>query len=607
MRRLLVSCVLGLTLVSFGCARSNPAVRYGEASTGNGKGPLSDADFGRALDAMLSAEPQSQARARSVEAVMQKQFAYAGYRFRTRNPASGAGKLAGAFSLLRTGEMRESLLGPFGYDTLRSASREYSKRGDEGRAEATFGVLSKTGPAEQQNDAKEHLAAIKQWNGSFQTAGLAGAGTAANSAVVRYLSDVSETSLRQAIALTEQWLARAVSLRDNFRSTMVAPPRADAIEAQRALAIAPSILAGLHIRNYDAGSALAVLERSEARTPTRALSSALASVNKNANAENWLSVARALRGASAGTSGGGNAGGEGDNESDGSEDMDIVKSASFSAALEAYRLDRENPYAALEVAIRLREFGFAHAAPSVLVAAATKTLDAQFLSAALTVTLACIKSELQDDDPNAARRAYVSGRPLLELTTQVKQRIPQVPARILGLVGEIQARDGDLDGAMAYYQASNKLEPSASVTASIARVLAHRGKMDDAIATLTRAKAQVRGADLVELLIQLADVHIAKQNPKAARACLLEALTVLAVRGPGIDSVERERATANIMMRFGARDAARRSLLLALDQATRDKKVLGDVVGPLPIRWSRAISTWRVVRLRKPSMQTPHR
>jgi cellulose synthase operon protein C len=575
--RLSILKVISLFALVTGCGGRGPVVRAPSDMGGMGLksgATLSDAQFGQTLEFLLTADPKSVDRTRALEAVLQKQFAHASYRFRSRNANAGATKLSGAFALLRAGELRDSVLGPPGIAALQEGAREYSRRGDEGRAEAAFSILSKNGSEDTQKDAREHAAAIAAWNLSFlQSGGLAGAGAIANSSVSRYLNEVSEASRLQALSRTQQWLAQAVNVRDVFRSTSVVPPRAEGMEAQRALAFAPLMIACLHLRNYDANAALVSLENGDARTPAflRALSTALLALRKNATSENWLGVARALRGGSAGR--------ENADEAE-NEETELVKSASFSAALEAHRLDPANPYAAIEVSIRLREFGFASAAPSVLTAAAAQEgnrEDPQFLQTALAVMLACIKTEAQEDNVEGARLAYRNGKPLLDLASKAKAQPLEMSMRVFQLMGELELQDGDLNQAVLALgaAAATGAQPSSSVMVSLGRIQMHRGNLDDAIARFERAKVSERRTSArSEILVHVSEAYRLKKNAKAAREALLEAL---AIQKSEPESVQLECIKANILHRFGADALSKRSLLLALERASRDTTLLSAV------------------------------
>lgn len=555
MRALLFSVLLAI-----GCgAAPTPPLKFADgALTPAG---LSEDKFGVAMEALLTTEPKSVERARILEAVLQRHFARAGYHFRTHRTDAALVKMAGAVAVLRTGELRETLLGAEGYETLKAASREYSKQGDEGRAEATFSILGKVGPEPERADARSHLDAISKWNQSFEEGGIAGLGTSANAAVMRYLSDVSESSRVQAVTRVEQWHAKALAVREGFRRSMVVPSRVEVNESIRATATAPVILACLHLRNYDPAAALSVLERAEARAPYRALSTAIASVAKEPNSENWLLLARLLR-----TSGGG----QGESET---EDLEVVRSAAFTAALEAYRLDRQNPNAALEVALRLREFGFAEAAPSILVAAAEKEKSPQFVSAVLTILLASIKTELQAEDDAAARRAFANGRRLLELAGPNGK---DVAARILATMGELEAREGNLERAQALYASALGKDTYPDLAMASARALVHRGKLDEAIALLTQAVSIAKNSEeRMDVQLQLADTYRLKRDVPRARSLLLE---VLATKTPNADALAVERMQARVYARFDAREQTKRALLLALEHASRDKQALSAVI-----------------------------
>ena len=98
-------------------------------------------------------------------------------RFKSKDRDRAVSSLQGAMYLVHSGELKNEMLGSSGLEALQSASDEFAKRGDEGRARATYEMLMRISPPKEKAEIKAHLDAISAWTrdtaggGVMQTAG----------------------------------------------------------------------------------------------------------------------------------------------------------------------------------------------------------------------------------------------------------------------------------------------------------------------------------------------------------------------------------------------------------------------------------------------------
>ena len=178
MRRLACLFFVAMAIAACGPARG----RYGhpvhsaERATVAGT-EVSDEAFAGAVRDLLASEPNSKERALRLEGVVGRQMARVATRFKSKERDRAVSSLAGAMYLVHAGELTNQMLGSRGYEALRSASDEFARRGDEGRARASYEMLARVAPPAEKADIKAHLEAISAWTkdtaggGVMQTAG----------------------------------------------------------------------------------------------------------------------------------------------------------------------------------------------------------------------------------------------------------------------------------------------------------------------------------------------------------------------------------------------------------------------------------------------------
>lgn len=577
-----MAVTVGCALVLGACGGGAGTPSKGpENGLGSGAAVSDDAFAGSVRD-LIASEPGTAARASKLEGTVARQFLRSSARFRERGNERGIVSFNGALALVRVGEFRDSLYGTGGIDALRGASREYARRGDEGRARAIYGALERVGGPEQKADARTHLAAIDAWIASQGSGGpVVLAGAAANVAISGYLNELTPKSRDEASSRTAEWVGRAIALRDAFRRGRVPPAREEANEAIRALSSGPLMLVAILLRANDVGAALDALDRLRVKQLVKPeLLKALEHAQSSPTSATWLEVATAFTP---------DPRKQPESEDDAPlEDLEVFRAAAFSCLLEAYRLDPTQERVAFEVAMRLRDMGMAEAVPAVLAPAVKAKATPRFVEGALALSAAAIQLESEADDRAAARRAFNAAAPILDVAQKTNQAgLP----RMLLLAGDVELRDGELKRARTFLESALKAQPSALAEYDLARIDAHEGALDSALRRLARAKEmpemQKDAYFRVELELLRSEIFREKKDSSGARASLLDAWTDLS-RAPTATTPDRrireDLFSAKILDRFGASGPAGEALERALDEAIRDKKYVADVVSAVTAR-----------------------
>ncbi len=539
--------------------------------------PVTDAQFPRAVTDLLLSEPGSAERKARLSGVLSRQMSRAAQRFDDRMPEAGTAAVKGGLTLVRVGELTEGALGPDGPKALRGAAAEYAKRGDDGRARAMYELLTKVLPEKERGDARDHLEAVKSWTQSTATGGaMQAAGSLEAAAVARRMLEPSVEAREEASARTVAWIAQSFEVRRIFRERRVQPDREEAVEALRALGTGPTVLAALHLRDADAQSALAALEKAEARDLTRPdILGALERVADRAEPSSWLALLRALR--SPGRDG-----------EDAPQDLELLRTVTFCIATEAYRLDPSVPEVAGLVSEALVDLGMPDAAPAVLVAAVRAHPDPQVLSGAMSLTLLALLRSAELDDLPSARRAFEAAAPLLAIADDAKlsRRTNPSAARVRAAMGELEVRHGHLNEGARLLSEAARTEKSGAILLSLSRIYAHEKRLGEATEKVKEALARedtfrdpgLRG----EALLFHGDLLREAGDREGARAVYKRALEDLARVRPAAEGGLRariERLLARLFDRFGDTTAAERALDRAFEAAARDKQQIAATVG----------------------------
>ena len=545
---------------------------------------VGDDAFAGSVQQLLTSKPGTPQREALLAGVEARQMARAVSRFKAHRGQRGVAAVVGGLYLVKTGELKQGLFGTSGYEAVKSASRELAARGDEGRARASYEILARLSPEAERAEVKTHLDALASWTRDTLSSGgpVATAGALENMAVTRHLLEPSDAAREEATMRTTDWIEKALALRANFRVKRVTPPREEGGEALRALGTGATILMAIHLRDADAKTALAALDKAQARELARPeLVHALEALVEKPDAARWLDLVHELRPAPTH---------ERDEDEPSAEDQEIVRVASFAAAVEAYRLDPANPEAAGAVAVHLEELGMAEASPAVLVEAVKAHPDSRIVSGALSLAMHAMAGELDAEEPDAARRAYKAATPILAVGDgrDFAGKLNPSSARVRAMMGEVELREGHLDEARLLLRAAAAAEKSGVVQLSLARIEWHEDKaqiardhLREALAAPDTAKdPALRG----EILLTQSDILREQGDATGARTPLTEALKELAKARNTPDSDDRarvERILSRVLDRFGATQPAQRALERAFEAAPRDKRQAAATVGQL--------------------------
>ena len=552
---------------------------------------VDDDQFPSAVRDLLASEPQSKERQQRLTGVVARQMSRVSSRFKAKNRENAVSSFAGAMFLVRAGELTTEMLGPNGYDALRSASDEFAKRGDEGRARAAYEMLMRVAPPKEKADIKAHLDAISAWtrdtagNGSMQTAGALEA-----AAVTRLLLEPSVEARDDAVAKTLDFIDKAIQVKTARRARGMQITREEGLEAVRALETGTTVLVAIYLRSGDAHGALAALEKANLKDPqmTRPeLMGALKAVVERPDTDRWLDLARMLRPGQRGQPRG--------DEEDFGRDSDLLRVASFVSACEAYRLDSTSPEPAAFVATTLVELGMGEAAPAILADSVKAQKDPRIVGFGLAVTMQAMLRALDAEEGDSARRSFKAAEPLLGAADALKGKVQPSPARLYALMGEIEIREGGLEAARKLLDASMERERSGAVLMNLARLDWHAGNTKEA---LDRLKHALVADDVAkdpalraEVLLITSDITREQGDASAARKPLADALRDLAKARGATEADDRarvERLISRVLDRFGAAKSAEKALARALEAAPRDKRqaaaTIGQIVGRAFVR-----------------------
>jgi tetratricopeptide (TPR) repeat protein len=561
----------------------------GNARTAESVGPpaaeVPEEAFASTVRELLLSEPGSARRAQLLGGVEARQMSRAVARFKAKKTQRGLIAAVGGLYLVRTGELKPGMLGASGYEAMKSVAREMSQQGDEGRARASFEILSRIAPEADKAEIAGHLQALGAWTRDSVAKGgpVAAAGALENVAVTRRLVEPSESAREEAVGKTIDWIEKALALRSAYRAKHVPPPREEAAEALRALGSGATVLAALYVRDGDVKSALRALDRVQGRDLAKGeVVHALESISEKADAEAWLELVHALRSPPSQQGGG--------QDEEAPEDHEVLRAASFTAAFEAFRTDPTTPESAGAVAAALEELGMAEASPAVLGDAVKAHPDPRIVSGALAITMHAMRSELESDDIEAARRAYAAGAPLLAVADEKAYagKLSPSAAGVRAMMGNVELAEGRLEQARALLRTAAGAEKAGGVNLALARIERHDGKIAAALEQLREGLAApdtardpaLRG----EILLTISDITLEQGDVPSARTPLTEALKglVSARKTPdGEDRARVERVLSRVLDRFGATQPAQRALERALEAAPHDKRQAAATIGQL--------------------------
>ncbi len=397
----------------------------------------------------------------------------------------------------------------------------------------------------------------------------------------RRLLEPSDAALADAAKATEDWITRAITLRDKFRKTRVQPPREEGAEAWRALETGPLVLAALYLRNGDVSGRASRPSTTRRRASSSSPSGPSSPPPSRRRRGPWRrQMHRSAVAAAASWPAAEPEHEQGRDEEDFGDDRDLFGAAAFAVATDCYRLDPTVPQVALSLGVALEELGMAEATPAVLVEALRAHPDAKTASEVLALSLDAMASEEDAGDPDAARRTFKAAEPLLGFASAgaLAGTIHPSAARLRAAMGEIDLREGRIDEARDLLKRSVDEEKSGAVLLSLARIEWRDGQTQPALGHLSEAlSAQDASHDPAlrgEILLLMSDVARDRGDAAGVRTPLTEALKELVQSrgGPSADERARvERVLSRVLDRFGAAQPAQRAIERAYAAAPGDR------------------------------------
>src|SRR5581483_11249713 len=215
----------------------------------------------------------------------------ASQRFDAGSSERGLAAVQGAMALVRTREITSrALFGSKGVRALQAAAKEWSTRGDEGRAHAMYELIGQaSGDQPVLQDAKDHLNALNSWATSQTGRPMINAAAIQHAAVSRRVMEPTESALSDSTDATIKWVQAALEIRAKYRVRGSDLSQEELYEGRRALEAGGLTLVCLYLRDADAVGALAAVDKAQARQLLREdTAKALERVTERADAAHWL-------------------------------------------------------------------------------------------------------------------------------------------------------------------------------------------------------------------------------------------------------------------------------------------------------------------------------
>jgi tetratricopeptide (TPR) repeat protein len=533
--------------------------------------------FARSVEALFRQDQPTAQRQSLLAGVVQRQMAHAVERLKARHTDRGLATVLGGLYLIRTGEYRPEMLQGPGEEALALAAAVVASSGDEGRAQALYGlhqgVLPEQHPARR--DLQEHLDALQRWiSEQSEKPGIGpaeAAGMRQRRAVARSLLEPTEEALRDARAAIQQWVDAGLVFQSQYRAAPRAPMRREEmVEGVRSISSGAATLTALLLRHGDIGAAAQSLDLAPFRqVAPQGLAQRLNAAAREDDPDAWRELLDLLVRAQ-------------DRDEETSVDRTLVQAAAFRVAADLYRRDPGSVDIALYLATALAAHGMPEVAPVVLTEPARKHPDARVLSQAIELVAGSMLREEESDDPASARRTFAASAALLELADQpsLKGRVRPSPARVRLMAAGIEARSGELMAAREQLTASARDEPTAEAWRALAEIARQLGSPKNALEHLTQLgnspEAQRDPLVRADALLLASDLQRDLGAREKAREEALKAYQlVLGARqansGGPANLARAERLLARVLDRLddsaGAARASERALLLARGDA----------------------------------------
>ena len=481
--------------------------------------------FAGALHRILRQGASTPKRAALLAGVVRRQLAHAAAYFDAGRARRGTQAVVGALYMLRLGEIRPDMFDTNSQRALSGAIRRFSARGDVGRSLALMYMqkaLLAPGSIKARQLA-EHMAALDRWAADTRTGlDMEVLSSVERAAVGRAMLDPSEGALMAAAAAVSRWIDRAVEYNLVFQQTRRLPPRAEAIEAFRALQSGAHVMAAIFLRYGQAAQALKVIESSSAGRVMRPnFFSRLRAVVDDGTAEDWRTLAGEFSGVL-------HAPGDDFPEMD----TQLVDAAMWGILVEAYRLDPTSLAVAHRLARLAVKFGMSEVAPLILADAVRSNRQAVSLSGALEKVDDILVLESQIGSPKVARRVFAAAKPLLAIAvaSQERKTFKPSPADLCTRMAGIELRSGHSDAARALLRQAVQTSPSLARYFLLATLLRDQNGGQSALAVVNKGldlpAADIETLPVARLLLLRSELLQGRGQLRQAEQSLNRALAI---------------------------------------------------------------------------------
>lgn len=577
--RSLLSLFILVGACHLGCAaRTAAPARSAESS---GATPIEtvavdDDGFAAATLTVLQTEAASPRRLGLLVGVVQRQLDRATRYFEAGHEEMGLAALRGALYIVRAGELRTEMLAGRSA-ALSHAAGAFARLGNEGQADALYSLLvDRLPPGAEQEDAKQHLEALRRWQQDTRSPGsMQARGAAQQAALQQALLDPSATALERARSETLAWTEQALT----FGAEQLPPQnnfeQDEAIEAFRAIRTGPLTFVAMYLRQGDAQGALAALDDENVGRITAPSLRQRVEGAAEKDPEAWAELFRLFEAT------------EESEEQGLSLDPDLSRAAAWGAAIELYRIEPKSFRAAMPISSLLLAHGMAEAAPLLLAQALEGSDQTREASWALRFVLEAIRQAEGLGDLPAARRVFEKAAPLIALSQRevYAGRVTPSASRLHFFMGAIEAGAGELERAHPHLQQAVKLEPTADAFRLLASIDRQRKDFTRALASLDRVIEISKGTG--DAAVQ-AETHLSRfdvlremrdaRADEALESALMLGLSARTAAQSGQDLAVAERVLGRVLEHYDAKEAVRRAQKRAYEASRNDVRQMTETV-----------------------------
>jgi tetratricopeptide (TPR) repeat protein len=538
---------------------------------------VDDEGFAAATIAVLGGATPGPRRLGLLVGVVQRQLDRATHYFETGHDDMGLAALRGALYIVRAGELRGEMLAGRSV-ALSYAAAAFARLGNEGQADALYSLLvARLPPGAEQEDAKQHLEALRRWQEDTRSPGsMQARGAAEQAALQQALLDPSKQVLERARAETLAWTQQALT----FGAEQLPPQnnfeQDEAIEAFRAIRTAPLTFVAMYLRQGDAEGALAALDdENVARITPPSLRQRVEAASEN-DPDAWAELFRLFE------------------SSDEAEDQGVIldpdlgRAASWGAAIELYRAEPHSFRAAMPISSLLLAHGMGEVAPVMLEQALQGSDQPREASWALRFVLEAIRQAEGLGDLPAARRVFARAEPLIALSQRdvYAGKVTPSAARLHFFMGAIEAGAGELERAHPHLEQAVALEPTADAYRLLASIDRQRRDFKAALASLDKVIELTKGtgdaaAQAETHLLRFDVLREMGENPRAEEsleAALMQGLSARTAAQSGQELAVAERVLGRVLEHYDAKDATRRASKRAYEASANDIRQMTETV-----------------------------